>query len=106
MIKLQTITDEQLNQDHYFLYIYTPFCGTCHLARTMLDQIESVHKADIFLEMNAALHPEFMQAAQIESVPCLLIKDGGQIKEKVYAFQSIPNIYTYLLKYEPKLFAI
>lgn len=103
---MQAVTDEKLNQTHYFLYIYTPFCGTCQLARTMLDQIESVHKQDIFLEMNASLHPEFMQEAQVESVPCLLIVDEGKIKEKVYAFHSIPNIYTYLLKYEPKLFAI
>ncbi|ASN04834.1 thioredoxin family protein [Virgibacillus necropolis] len=102
---MQPITDEQLKQDHYFLYIYTPFCGTCHLAKTMLHKIESVHKENIFLEMNASLYPEFMQEAQVESVPCLLIKDNNVIKEKVYAFQSIPNIYTYLMKYEPKLFA-
>ncbi|WP_430791176.1 thioredoxin family protein [Virgibacillus flavescens] len=102
---MQTITNERLKEDHYFLYIFTPFCGTCHLAKTMLNKIESVHKEDIFLEMNASLHPQFMQEIQVESVPCLLIKEGGQIKEKVYAFQSIPNIYTYLMKYKPALFA-
>lgn len=102
---MQTITAEKLKEDHYILYIFTPFCGTCQLAKTMLNKIESVHKEDIFLEMNASLHPEFMLENQIESVPCLLIKDSGQIKEKIYAFQSIPNIYTYLMKYKPKLFA-
>ncbi|ASK62813.1 thiol reductase thioredoxin [Virgibacillus phasianinus] len=102
---MQQVSEQQLNQDHYFLYIYTPFCGTCQLAKSMLTKIESVHRENIFLEMNASLHPEFMQKAQIESVPCLLIKDGNQVKEKIYAFQSIPNIYSYLMKYEPGLFA-
>lgn len=102
---MQQINDEQLKQEHYLLYIYTPFCGTCALARTMLDKIESVHGENIFYEMNASFHPEFMQDNKVESVPCLLIKDGNENKEKIYAFKSIANIYSYLLEYEPTLFA-
>lgn len=101
---MQRMTNELLNQERYLLYIHTPFCGTCHLARSMLDQIESVHKTDIFYEMNASLFPEFMQEARVESVPCLLIKENNEIKEKVYAFKSIPNIYSYLMKYKPEMF--
>jgi len=101
---LQQITNELLNQERFLLYIHTPFCGTCHLARSMLAQIESVHKSDIFYEMNASLFPEFMQDTQVESVPCLLIKENNEIKEKVYAFKSIPNIYSYLVKYKPEMF--
>lgn len=91
-------------EEDYFLYIHTPFCGTCHLARSMLEKIESVHKQDIFYEMNASFHPDFMQEHKIESVPCLLIKKDNQIQEKVYAFRSIANIYSYLLEYKPELF--
>jgi len=100
---IQTST-EQLEQKDYLLYIYTPFCGTCNLARTMLEKIESVHQEDIFHEMNASFYPEFMQEKKIESVPCLLIKRYGKIQEKVYAFKSIPNIYTYLYEYKPEMF--
>ncbi|MBP1950136.1 thioredoxin family protein [Virgibacillus litoralis] len=102
---MQQISEEQLEKEHYLLYIYTPFCGTCALAKSMLDKIESVHKQDIFYDMNASLYPEFMQNNQIESVPCLLIKDGNEIKEKIYAFKSIANIYSYLMEYEPSLFS-
>lgn len=105
MIFLWKTTDEQLEKERYLLYIYSPFCGTCHLARSMLSKIESVHKVDIFHEMNASLHPEFMQNNQIESVPCLLIKEDNEVREKVYAFKSIPHIYTFLMKYRPELFA-
>lgn len=99
------ITEDTLEKERMLLYIYTPFCGTCHVARSFLDTIESVHKQDIFYEMNASLYPEFMQDNQIESVPCLLIKEGNEIKEKVYAFKSIGNIYAYLMEYKPELFS-
>ncbi|HEX6593390.1 MAG TPA: thioredoxin family protein [Bacillota bacterium] len=98
------VTDEILQKDHFLLYIHTPFCGTCHVARSMLDQIEKTHRTHIFYEMNASLFPQFMHDNKVESVPCLLIKDKGEVKEKVYAFRSIANIYRYLLTYEPHLF--
>ncbi|SHG41645.1 thioredoxin family protein [Ornithinibacillus halophilus] len=99
-----TIDETKLKDSNYLLYIHTPFCGTCHVARGMLQQIEDTHKEEIFYEMNASLYPEFMQEHKIESVPCLLVKNKDEIKEKVYAFQSIPNIYRYLLDYRPDLF--
>ena len=102
---MQEITKERLEEEDYLLFIFSPFCGTCHLARSMLVKIESVHKENIFYEMNASLYPGFMQDNQIESVPCLLIKKGNVIKEKIYAFRSIPNIYSYLMTYKPALFA-
>ncbi|RKQ35480.1 thioredoxin family protein [Oceanobacillus halophilus] len=101
---MQEITEDILNQERYILYIYTPFCGTCGLARTMLEKIESVHQMDVFYEMNASYYPDFMQDNKIESVPCLLIKENNEIKEKVYAFKSIANIYSYLMEYKPELF--
>lgn len=102
---MQTITNETLEQERMLLYIYTPFCGTCSVARAMLEKIEAVHQEDIFYEMNASLHPDYMLDNKIESVPCLLIKEGNQIKEKVYTFRSTGNIYHYLMKYKPELFA-
>nr|WP_174614186.1 thioredoxin family protein [Virgibacillus ihumii] len=101
---MQEATEEVLQQERFLLYIYTPFCGTCSLAKSMLDKIESVHGEHIFYEMNASLNPDLMQEYKVESVPCLLIKDRDEVKEKVYAFRSIPNIYNYLMKYKPELF--
>ncbi|WP_044476662.1 thioredoxin family protein [Oceanobacillus massiliensis] len=102
---MHQISKELLNQERMLLYIYTPFCGTCSVARAMLEKIESVHREHIFYEMNASLHPDFMLENRIESVPCLLIKEGNVIKEKIYAFQSTGNIYRYLMEYRPELFA-
>ncbi|API93567.1 thioredoxin-like protein YusE [Virgibacillus pantothenticus] len=102
---MQQVTKVQLQQSDYFLYIFTPLCGTCNLAKSMLLKIEQMQKQEVFLEMNASLHPEFMQTYQVESVPCLLIKKDGQIVEKIYAFRDVANIYQYLLKHKPEMFA-
>ena len=101
---MKTVTKELLSNENYFLYIHTPFCGTCHLAKTMLTQIESAHQQDVFYEMNASLFPDFMQKMEIKSVPCLLIKKDGEIKERIYVFHSVPNIYHYLLKHNAEMF--
>lgn len=104
MVILHEVTKEQLEQDNLLLYIYTPFCGTCNVAKSMLKKMESVHNKEIFYQMNASLHPEFMQDYKIESVPCLFIKRNKEVKEKIYAFKSIGNIYSYLIEYKPELF--
>ncbi|MGM8365229.1 thioredoxin family protein [Virgibacillus sp. W0181] len=103
MIILEEITKEQLKKDTMFLFIHSPFCGTCHLARKILEQIETNHNKQLFYEMNASLYPEFMQTHKIESVPCLYIKVGHEVKEKIYAFQSTGNIYRYILLHAPSL---
>lgn len=101
---MQEINQQSLKNDNLLLYIHTPFCGTCHIARAMLEKIESIHQKQIFYEMNASFFPQFMQDEKIESVPCLYIKVNGKVKEKVYAFRSIANIYHYLHHYKPSLF--
>lgn len=101
---MKEVTAEILEKETYLLYIDTPFCGTCHVAKSMLLQIEAAHEQEFFYHMNASLYPEFMQAAQIESVPCLLIKTNHVISDKVYTFYSVPNMYTHLVNHRPDLF--
>lgn len=101
---MQQITKEQLQDGNYLLFIFSPFCGTCHVARAMLEKIESIHQQTIFFEMNASYYADYLQEHKVESVPCLLIMEQGEVKEKVYAFRSIGNIYTYLYEYKPEIF--
>lgn len=105
MIEMIDLTEDVLEEDNLLLYIYTPFCGTCNVARQFLTMIESTLKEDIFYEMNASYYESFMQEHQIESVPCLYIKQDGEWKEKIYTFHSIQNIYAHLLDNAPYLFA-
>lgn len=104
MVFLKEVTEDILKKEDFLLYIHTPFCGTCHIARSMLEKIETIHNQDLFFDMNASYYPEFMQAMKVESVPCLLIKKDNEVKEKIYAFRSVANIYQFLMRYEPDLF--
>jgi len=79
-------------------YLYAPMCGTCMVASKMLEVVEEllpeveIGKANLnYVESLAIDH-------QIESVPCLLIAENGQIIEKIYAFQSVPHLYNRLRK--------
>ncbi|WP_368652532.1 thioredoxin family protein [Ornithinibacillus sp. 4-3] len=101
---MKKVTNDILKQDSYFLFINSPFCGTCHVARSMLDQIESIYHEEFFYEMNASFFPEFMQEHKIESVPCLLIRKDNETKEKIYAFRSVSNIFKHLIYHEPERF--
>ncbi|WP_425250623.1 thioredoxin family protein [Halobacillus aidingensis] len=74
-------------------FVHSPFCATCHLARQMLTTLESVFDREVFKEMNASLHPEWMQHFKIKSVPCLLVTRGGEVEEKIYAFHSVSYMY-------------
>jgi len=100
---LLTYNPSILDEERFLLYIYTPLCGTCNLARSILKQIEMAHHKEMFYQMNAAFYPEFMQQMEIKSVPCLLIQTNHEIQEKIYTFYSVPNIYHYLIKYMPEL---
>lgn len=87
----------------YFLFILR-FVAHVMSQDSFLEKIEKTHQKTIFYEMNASLYPKFMQKYQIESVPCLLIQSNDEIKEKIYTFYSIPNIYQYLYTYKRDLF--
>ena len=102
---MKEISEQVLqSEEEAFIFIYSRFCGTCHVARGFLQKIENTHREEIFYEMNASLHPTLLQSYQIESVPCLLIIKDGEVKEKIYTFYSIGNIYQYLYEYYPALF--
>ncbi|CAI6081332.1 thioredoxin family protein [Cohnella sp. JJ-181] len=71
------------------LYVYTPLCGTCAVAKRMLEVAEAslpdvrIDTADI------NLMPGLAEAYKIESVPCLLLRNRAGTWEKVYRFGSV-----------------
>ncbi|WP_226580268.1 thioredoxin family protein [Halobacillus litoralis] len=81
------------------VFVHSPFCGTCHLARKMLSTLEALFDKGIFYEMNASLHPDLMERYKIKSVPCLLVAKNGEILEKIYAFQSVPYLHERIVNY-------
>ncbi len=78
------------------IYLYTPLCGTCQVAKKMLSVVnELLPTTDIGIcDLNYI--PEFAREWEIESVPCLLITENDIVKEKIYAFQSVEYLYNKL----------
>ncbi|WP_033542660.1 thioredoxin family protein [Planococcus sp. CAU13] len=74
-------------------YLYTPMCGTCQLASKMLDVVVAALPELPIGKANLNYVQEIAALYEVESVPCLLITENGKLKEKIYAFQSVPYLY-------------
>ncbi|MFY4775572.1 thioredoxin family protein [Metabacillus sp. RGM 3146] len=92
----QEITSAMTDKDRFILYLYTPFCGTCQLAKRMLTIVEETLPDLELYSSNLNYLPEQAAAWEIESVPCLLIFQNGKPTDKVYGFQSVEYLYNLL----------
>lgn len=75
-----------------YLYFYTPMCGTCQVAGKMLNVIEQLLPQIPSGKADLNYLPEMAEKFEIESVPCLIILDNGEVQEKIYAFHSVPYL--------------
>ncbi|RLQ96557.1 thioredoxin family protein [Falsibacillus albus] len=97
--------DHKINEyietsEDFFLYFYTPMCGTCQVAGKMLDVVETILHDQKIGKADLNYMPQFAEAFSIESVPCLVILKNGEVKKKIYAFHSVPYIYDELKKWQ------
>lgn len=82
----------KMESEETLFYLYTPICGTCAVASKMMDVVTAMKpdlpmgKADLNYIQDVAVD------YKIESVPCLLITKNGMIREKIYAFHSVPDL--------------
>ncbi|MGG3888087.1 thioredoxin family protein [Metabacillus fastidiosus] len=89
-----------INEDeNMFLYLHTPLCGTCQLAKRMLTVIDELMPSLNIYEINLNYFPAEAKDWEIESVPCLLVFEKGILKEKIYAFQSVGYLHEKLKQY-------
>ena len=88
---------ERTKHDVTAFYLYTPMCGTCAVASKMMDVTEQVLPQIPMGKANLNYMEQIAYDYEIESVPCLLISENGQVRDKVYAFQTVPNLYEKIL---------
>lgn len=80
----------------FCVYIYTPLCGTCKVAERMLEVVGAM-RADLQVDrVNIHVIPSLVRLWQVESVPCLIKLDQGQLAQKMYAFESVENVLRFL----------
>ncbi|TDL78701.1 thioredoxin family protein [Peribacillus frigoritolerans] len=97
------IPEEQLGifaeKEFGILYLYTPFCGTCQLAKKMLTVVEALLPGLTIHTANLNFLPKQAIEWGIESVPCMLIFENGEVAQKKYAFHSVEHVYQILKEY-------
>jgi thioredoxin 1 len=87
------VTFIEIEKRTFTLYVYTPFCGTCKLAKRMLDIFIQTYGGNTsILQVNIQYIPKFREQLQISSVPALFLFENGQIKNVTYAFHSIAEL--------------
>ena len=74
------------------IFVYTPICGTCKVAMKMIHVLRELRQDIPIEEYNLNIHKNLAEKFHIESVPCLLIFEGNQLREKIYAFNSVPYL--------------
>jgi len=89
----------QLRESLTILFVYTPLCGTCKLAGSMLDVIETSYPSLVIHKLNINHAPTFAQTWKIKSVPSLLVFQKGLGVERIYAFQSISHLHAMIKPY-------
>ncbi|RNA69197.1 thioredoxin family protein [Alteribacter keqinensis] len=83
-----------IEQNKAIVYFYTPMCGTCALANRFLEMTEPLVEENITIyKSNIAFFPTISRAFKVESVPCAVFIEDGKPVEKMYAFQSVTNVY-------------
>ncbi|WP_255420566.1 thioredoxin family protein [Macrococcus sp. DPC7161] len=80
------------------IFGFTPFCATCKMAEHMLKiATESLSLTYAAIDLN--YEQSFIAQNEIMSVPVLVIIQEQEVKEIIYRFESVMNLYQILKKY-------
>ncbi len=85
-----------IKQGNVLVYFYTPMCGTCELANQFLTLVEPLFDNVTIYKCNLSYFTNLSIRYEIQSVPCAILFRNGTVLNKIYAFQSVTNIYEQL----------
>ncbi|WP_010676458.1 thioredoxin family protein [Bacillus timonensis] len=92
------INTQLITEDEFWLYLYTPMCGTCQVASKMIMVVDELLPNVLIGKSDLNYLPQKAIEWQIESVPCLLHVKDGKVSQKFYAFHSVPYLVEVLTK--------
>lgn len=73
-------------------FCYTPLCGTCKLAKKMLEHWSTNHSDTSIHAVNINVNRNLAMKWKIKSVPYVVVFVNGMKAHEFYKFQSIENI--------------
>lgn len=86
-------TEKVERNETFAVFLYTPLCGTCQLGAQMLDVIMAIDPNQSIYQINVSYMKELQITYNVESVPCFMLFENGQLAKKIYAMQSVSNLY-------------
>ncbi|MFD1737702.1 thioredoxin family protein [Bacillus salitolerans] len=75
------------------IFFYTPICGTCKVAERMLVVVQELLPDLPLKKVDLNYIPDVAEKWQIQSVPCLLLFQHGEVRKRIFAFQSVEYLY-------------
>ncbi|MEH7225823.1 thioredoxin family protein [Bacillus sp. JJ1566] len=95
----QEIETKLSDAEEFWLYLYTPMCGTCQVASKMITVVDELLTNVNIGKSDLNYLPGKAMEWQIESVPCLMHLKDGKVTKKYYAFHSVPYLLEILSKH-------
>ncbi|WAH36692.1 thioredoxin family protein [Alicyclobacillus dauci] len=87
-------TDELLTLGSRFaVFFYTPLCGTCKLARRMLEIVDETLPELVIYSVDANFASSVLQQWQVKSVPALAYIVDGELESLQFAFGGVDELY-------------
>lgn len=80
----------------FVVLLYTPFCGTCNVAKRMLSVVEAMLPSIPQLQVNINYTPRLIARFQVKSVPCLLVftEEETDMPIQIYEMRSVEHLYS------------
>lgn len=79
--------------EKYIVFFHTPLCGTCKLARRMLDVVEATRPGMTMFTCDANFAGGIIQTWEIRSVPALAYVDHGRLIRVQFAFPGVSELF-------------
>lgn len=98
---MQDWNDEHIEQalrekQSFAVFFHTPFCGTCKVARRMLDVAMTIEPELPLKACNANYAGASVQKWKISSIPCIVVVEKGTAVRFIYAVKSVDYLLSEL----------
>ena len=84
------------HQENLIIFVFTPACGTCKLARNFLSVFENMEDVPEMYELDINYFRGEAENWEIKSVPCLMYFKKSKLMNKMYALESVTKIYQFI----------
>ncbi|MCZ8521525.1 MULTISPECIES: thioredoxin family protein [Paenibacillus] len=86
------LSDTPFGKGRRYVYVYSPLCGTCRVGMRMLEVACAASPEQAIGICNINLTRELAGRWKVESVPCLVHLEGGEVRRKLYRLGSVEDL--------------